>query len=76
MFMPPPVFALLISFSRHHNFIAEKLAAINEGGRFSAIPNRKPEENDPNYDVAFAAWQNDPDGKIKQVSFGQALVGG
>lgn len=67
MFMPPPVFALLIAFSRHHNFIAHKLKLINENGRFSAVPNRKPtDENDLNYARALAAWQNDPDGTKKQ----------
>lgn len=33
-FMPPSVMALLLVFNRNHNFIAEKLLAINERGRF------------------------------------------
>ncbi|KAK4057316.1 hypothetical protein OIO90_001813 [Microbotryomycetes sp. JL221] len=32
MLMPPSVAALLIAFSRNHNFIAHRLAQINEGG--------------------------------------------
>ncbi|TDZ29567.1 Linoleate 10R-lipoxygenase [Colletotrichum spinosum] len=33
--MPPGVCVLLIMFNRFHNHVAENLAAINEGGRFS-----------------------------------------
>ncbi|KAF3349813.1 hypothetical protein VD0002_g6481 [Verticillium dahliae] len=33
--MPPAVSVLLIMFNRFHNHVAENLAAINEGGRFT-----------------------------------------
>lgn len=36
--MPPGVGVLLIMFNRFHNHVAEHLAAINEGGRFSPPP--------------------------------------
>lgn len=32
--MPPAVMALLLVYSRNHNFVAEKLLAINERGTF------------------------------------------
>ena len=32
---PPGVGALLIMFNRHHNYVVEQLAAINEGDRFT-----------------------------------------
>lgn len=32
---PPGVGCLLIMFNRYHNYVAEQLAAINEGGRFT-----------------------------------------
>jgi len=35
---PPGVAAILVCFNRYHNFIAEQLAAINEGGRFTLNP--------------------------------------
>lgn len=34
LMMPPSVFALLIVFSRNHNFIAHRLAQINERGKY------------------------------------------
>lgn len=36
--MPPGVGVILIMFNRFHNHVAENLAAINEGGRFSQPP--------------------------------------
>lgn len=67
MFMPPSTFALAIAFSRNHNFIAQKLALINEQGRFTAVPNRKPtDELDSNYAEALEAWKSDPDGLKKR----------
>jgi hypothetical protein len=36
---PPGVAALMICFNRFHNYVAQQLALINEGGRF-AIPNK------------------------------------
>ncbi|BGP26129.1 fatty acid oxygenase PpoA [Rhodotorula toruloides] len=35
-FMPPSVVALLIVFSRNHNYIVEKLFQINENGKYKA----------------------------------------
>ncbi|KDQ52925.1 hypothetical protein JAAARDRAFT_162433 [Jaapia argillacea MUCL 33604] len=34
LFMPPSVCALLVIFSRNHNYVAEKLLAINEKGTY------------------------------------------
>jgi hypothetical protein len=34
------VAALLVIFSRNHNYVAEKLLAINENGRFSFGPGK------------------------------------
>jgi hypothetical protein len=36
---PPGVAALMICFNRFHNYVAQQLALINEGGRF-VIPNK------------------------------------
>jgi hypothetical protein len=36
---PPGVAALMICFNRFHNYVAQQLALINEGGRF-AVPNK------------------------------------
>jgi hypothetical protein len=36
---PPGVAALMICFNRFHNYVAQQLGLINEGGRF-AIPNK------------------------------------
>ncbi|SPN99237.1 related to linoleate diol synthase [Cephalotrichum gorgonifer] len=44
--MPPGVSVLLIMFNRFHNQVAEKLALVNEGGRFT-----KPKDDSP------AAWK-------------------
>ena len=33
--MPPGVSVILIMFNRFHNHVADNLAAINEGGRFT-----------------------------------------
>ena len=48
--MPPGVSVMLIMFNRFHNQVAEKLAAINEAGRFT-----KPSEG-LSGDDATAAW--------------------
>ncbi|KAL6875116.1 heme peroxidase [Trichoderma novae-zelandiae] len=48
--MPPGVCTLLVMFNRFHNHVAGKLAAINEGGRFS-----KPAPSLQG-DAAAAAW--------------------
>lgn len=34
--MPPGVIAVLLLFSRHHNYIAERLFDINESGKYKA----------------------------------------
>src|SRR5580700_11114991 len=36
---PPGVAALMICFNRFHNYVAQQLALVNEGGRF-VIPSR------------------------------------
>jgi len=38
---PPGVSVLLIMFNRFHNFAAEQLAGINEGGRFDPKINHR-----------------------------------
>lgn len=48
---PPGVGVLLIMFNRFHNYVAEQLAQINEGGRFT-----KPDESNTK---AYATWDND-----------------
>ncbi|KAJ5160844.1 Psi-producing oxygenase A [Penicillium canariense] len=48
---PPGVGVMLIMFNRFHNYIAEQLAQINEGGRFT-----KPDESNTK---AYATWDND-----------------
>ncbi|OLN90159.1 Linoleate 10R-lipoxygenase [Colletotrichum chlorophyti] len=49
--MPPGVCVLLIMFNRFHNHVAENLAAINEGGRFTP-PSKDLKEED-----AAKAWK-------------------
>lgn len=49
--MPPGVSVILIMFNRFHNHVAENLAAINEGGRFT--PPSKSLEGEK----AEAAWK-------------------
>jgi hypothetical protein len=41
--LPPGNCVMLVMYSRFHNHVVEKLAAINEGGRFSLNP-RLPKE--------------------------------
>ncbi|KAH1985901.1 hypothetical protein KXW18_005591 [Aspergillus fumigatus] len=48
---PPGVGVVLIMFNRFHNYVVEKLAMINEGGRFT-----KPQESDT---AAYAKYDND-----------------
>lgn len=45
--MPPGVSVLLIMFNRFHNHVAEHLAAINEGGRFTPPPGPRPGISNP-----------------------------
>lgn len=45
--MPPGVSVLLIMFNRFHNHVAEHLAAINEGGRFTPPPGSRPGLSNP-----------------------------
>ncbi|KAH8904704.1 linoleate diol synthase [Coniochaeta sp. PMI_546] len=42
--MPPGVSVILIMFNRFHNHVAENLAAINEGGRFTPPSDKLDEE--------------------------------
>lgn len=42
--MPPGVSVLLIMFNRFHNHVAENLAAVNEGGRFTPPSDHLDEE--------------------------------
>ncbi|OAA65385.1 linoleate diol synthase [Niveomyces insectorum RCEF 264] len=51
--MPPGVGVILVMFNRFHNYVAENLAAINEGGRFTK-PAGNPGEGD---EAAQAAWR-------------------
>ncbi|KAJ5949253.1 Psi-producing oxygenase A [Penicillium verhagenii] len=48
---PPGVGCLLIMFNRFHNHVADNLALINEGGRFT-----KPDEANKQ---AYTTWEND-----------------
>ncbi|KIH93820.1 prostaglandin-endoperoxide synthase 1 [Sporothrix brasiliensis 5110] len=52
--MPPGVSVLLIMFNRFHNYVAENLAAINEGNRFPR-PAGSPDDEGLE-DRAKAAW--------------------
>ncbi|ROV91089.1 hypothetical protein VPNG_09932 [Cytospora leucostoma] len=45
--MPPGVSVLLIMFNRFHNHVAEHLALINEGGRFTQPPGPRAESSGP-----------------------------
>lgn len=45
--MPPGVSVLLIMFNRFHNHVAEHLATINEGGRFTPPPGPRPGLSNP-----------------------------
>ncbi|ROV90358.1 hypothetical protein VMCG_09739 [Cytospora schulzeri] len=45
--MPPGVSVLLVMFNRFHNHVAEHLALINEGGRFTPPPGPRPGLSDP-----------------------------
>ncbi|KAF8841489.1 heme peroxidase [Paxillus ammoniavirescens] len=38
LFMPPSVCALAVLFSRHHNYIAEKILGLNERGSYASPP--------------------------------------
>lgn len=49
--MPPGVGVLLIMFNRFHNYVADNIATINEGGRFN-----KP-KGDTNDEKVAAAWK-------------------
>jgi len=42
--MPPSVVALLVMFSRNHNFICGKLYKINEKGKFKPLDSLTSEE--------------------------------
>ncbi|KAF8132273.1 heme peroxidase [Boletus edulis] len=38
LFMPPSVCVLAVLFSRHHNYVAQKILTLNEGGSFTSSP--------------------------------------
>ena len=57
---PPGVCALLVCFNRFHNYIAEQLLWINEGGRFTL-----------NHRLDSQAGKSGPDGKPKLGAKGQ-----
>ena len=46
---PPGVATLLVCFNRFHNYIAEQLAIINEGGRFSLAKEAEGKPDDKRY---------------------------
>lgn len=52
---PPSVSALLVCFNRFHNYAAQQLSMINEGGRFT-VPK---EELENDYDSAMTKYDND-----------------
>ncbi|GIC94665.1 peroxidase/cytochrome P450 family protein [Aspergillus udagawae] len=54
---PPGVCALLVAFSRFHNWVVGELAYINEAGRFS-LPTGM-EQDDPRYSGALTKRDND-----------------
>jgi prostaglandin-endoperoxide synthase 1/linoleate 10R-lipoxygenase len=56
--MPPGVSVLLIMFNRFHNYVAENLAAINEGGRFTK-PNVERGHGDERVDAAWKKYDED-----------------
>ncbi|KIJ60758.1 hypothetical protein HYDPIDRAFT_116812 [Hydnomerulius pinastri MD-312] len=47
LFMPPSVCALAVLFSRHHNYIAERILSLNERGSYTSPP--------PNEEIARLA---------------------
>lgn len=42
--MPPGVNAILVMYNRFHNYVADNLLKINEGGRFSLPPTKSEED--------------------------------
>ncbi|GFF88042.1 psi-producing oxygenase A [Aspergillus udagawae] len=54
---PPGVCALLVAFSRFHNWVVGELAYINEAGRFSLPTGMK--QDDPRYSGAVTKRDND-----------------
>ncbi|KAI0302469.1 heme peroxidase [Russula brevipes] len=46
LYMPPAVCALLIIFNRNHNYVAEKILSINEGGNYKPLPLSDPAAQD------------------------------
>ncbi|KAK7739760.1 hypothetical protein SLS53_005730 [Cytospora paraplurivora] len=59
--MPPGVSVLLIMFNRFHNHVAEHLALINEGSRFTPPPGPQPTNKDKQEDKSQSksnsAWK-------------------
>ena len=51
---PPGVCVMLVMYSRFHNYVAQNIAAINEGNRFSM-----PRQDDPAYNLKMQKRDND-----------------
>ena len=51
---PPGVCVMLVMYSRFHNYVAQNLAAINDGNRFDI-----PQQGDPAYDAKLKKRDND-----------------
>lgn len=51
---PPGVCVMLVMYSRFHNYVAQNIAAINDGNRFT-----KPQEQDRDYDAKLKKRDND-----------------
>lgn len=65
--MPPGVSVLLIMFNRFHNHVAEHLAAINEGGRFTPPPGSRPAALDPKPEPAPAPGTESEEAKARRM---------
>lgn len=51
---PPGVCVMLVMYSRFHNYVAQNIAAINDGNRFT-----KPQEQDQDYVAKLKKRDND-----------------
>lgn len=51
---PPGVCVMLVMYSRFHNYVAQNIAAINDGNRFT-----KPQEQDQDYETKLKKRDND-----------------
>ncbi|KUI59129.1 Linoleate 10R-lipoxygenase [Cytospora mali] len=62
--MPPGVSVLLVMFNRFHNHVAEHLALINEGGRFTPPPGPRPGLSGPEPIEVNSSKEDDTKRKI------------